>query len=143
MLLVHATLQWHNMWLMLQELAGPALGRHPSVHTHISHMHTHAYAHTHAHMQMHVFDDCAPSHSNSSPLCRPPLPGSGPQLWQADILVLSLFITLILICAILIAGQDAGHSTVNICIGMCARVTYVSSKCFLSACVGPCACVCQ
>lgn len=34
-LLVHATLQWHNMWLTLAE-AGPALGGHPIGHTNVN-----------------------------------------------------------------------------------------------------------
>lgn len=89
--------------------------------------------------------DCAPSHSNSSPLCRPPLPGSGPQLWQAGILSLSLFITLIFISAILIAGQDAGHSLVNVCIGVVHELAYVLSECCccLHVWVSASVCVCQ
>lgn len=57
----------------------------------------------------------------------PPAPGYGPQLWQASVLSLTLFIALNsinFISMILIAGQDARSNMVPVCLGfsMCKCV---------------------
>lgn len=103
----------------------------------------------------------SPPHSAAlPPPAHPPLPDYGPQLWQASVLSLTLFIApIIFISVILIAGQDAGSTMVSVCLcvsvcmwvcqNMSARVCVFSVCCYcqhvwvsLSVCVHEWMCVC-
>ncbi|MEQ2299687.1 hypothetical protein AMECASPLE_017719 [Ameca splendens] len=125
------------------------MGGHPSLHADFSHSHTSMHSHTLTHTCTCM---CSINHAPSCPTVpysstttllptpkplAPPTPGYGPQLWQASVLSLTLFIALIsiiFISVILIAGQDARSNMVPVCLcfSMCKCVSKWVSTCVFS-----------